>query len=72
MLEVKPIFTVAELADATGQSIRVMVGQLRVRGVEVIRSRQLIVTLADLQQRWPALIESLQLAEAARGWQDVA
>lgn len=71
-LNVKPLITVAELADATGESVRSMANCLRTRGVQVTRGRCLFVTLVDLRENWPSLIESLELAESARGWSDVA
>lgn len=72
VLEVKPLYTVAELAAAAGVTPRAMALLLRRRRVQITRGRTLVVTLIDLREGWPSLIESLQMADAARGWADVA
>lgn len=72
MLEVKALYTVAELAAAARVTPRAMAQLLRRRKVSITRGRMLVVTLTDLRDGWPALIESLQLAETSRGWRDVA
>lgn len=71
VLAVKPLYTVAELATATGCSMRATLGVLRARRIEITRGHSNVVTLAELQSKWPSLIESLQIAETARGWSDV-
>jgi hypothetical protein len=66
-LQLRAIYTVAELARSVGVSPYLMRRLLRAKGVELLQPRRwLLVPLSEIQEKLPQMWKSILLSEAAR------